>query len=307
MSKFSALKSGYCLFLLAVLLLSCALSAAGCGPLGDKKDAKIEADAKFVPSHPSFITAQELHSYLSFPKEKNYELNGQIISAVVPHHLVAGRLIAGVMRELAVQDPALLVIVGPNHANKGGRIITGYNAWQTPYGMVAVDQDAVSCLLKTGTAVINEEILASEHSIGALVPFVRYFLPQAKIVPVILHHGVSLAEVKRLLQVLKPYLDHDAVLISSVDFSHYLTRSEAQAKDQETLRYMQNFDYLTLMRLGNDYLDSPVALAAAFLRAQGKGINDFTILENTNSGLLLQNDFIETTSYFTLVFTEEAK
>ncbi|NLO97077.1 MAG: AmmeMemoRadiSam system protein B [Peptococcaceae bacterium] len=331
MIKSFAAKSGCCLLAIVVILSCCSLTTVtGCGrqqpevqdikaDTGRNSDFMFEAGAQtknsfeadtgrnvvFSPTHPSFITAREFHPYLSFPNEKKYEIKGRIVSAVVPHHLLAGRLIAGVLRELAVQEPALLVIIGPNHTNKGARIITGYYGWQTPYGVVETDHEAVSRLLEAGVAVKNEEILAEEHSIGVIVPFVRFFLPRAKIVPLILHYNVSLEEVKELLQVLYPFLNHQAVLLSSVDFSHYLTGREAQAKDQETLQHMQNFDYQALKRLGNDHLDSPASLCAAFLWAQNRGIRDFMVLENTNSAFMLGNDFIETTSYFTLVFTED--
>ena len=137
-----------------------------------------------------------------------------------------------------------------------------------------------------------------------MVPLIKHFLPKARIVPVVLHHDVSLQEIDALLDGLEPYLNERAVLISSVDFSHYLTRSEAQVKDRETLSFMRSLDYPALFHLGNDYLDSPASLAAAFLLAQRSGLKDFYVLENTNSGIILQNDFIETTSYFTLVFAE---
>jgi hypothetical protein len=167
-----------------------------------------------------------------------------------------------------------------------------------------VEDRVVSVLLDKGLALRDEEVLSQEHSVGALVPFLKYFLPEAKIVPLILHHDVSLHEVDALLNALEPFLNGRAVLISSVDFSHYLPRSEAQAKDRETIRYMRNFNYATLFSLGNDYLDSPASLAAALRLAEKRGFKEFSVLDNTNSGIILQNDFIETTSYFTLVFSE---
>jgi hypothetical protein len=163
------------------------------------------------------------------------------------------------------------VVVGPN-IQQGRQDLTGYCGWQTPNGVWAPTRGGI---LPAGgrDSRKDEEALAGEHSIGGGVPFIGCFLPEAKIVPVILHHDVGLREVKELLKTLAPYLTDSAVLVSSVDFSHYLTRSEAQAKDQETLRYMRNFDYQALMGLGSDYLDSPASLAAAFswLKTGGSG------------------------------------
>lgn len=269
---------------------------------GCRGDSGTQVRVEASPSHPSFLTTRELNAVLASWQQGNTPVEGRVVSAVVPHHLVAGRLIAAVLEVLARQDPAIVVVVGPNHFNKGGKVITGLYGWETPGGIVEAEGALVKSLVDKGLAVRDEEVLSKEHSIGALVPLIRHFLPKARIVPIILHHDVNLKEVDAILEALKPFLGEKAVLISSVDFSHYLTRSQAQAKDQDTLRYMRDFDYSTLFRLGNDYLDSPASLAAAFRLAQGEGIKEFSLLENTNSGIIMKNDVMETTSYFTLVF-----
>ena len=260
------------------------------------------------PAHPStFVTKQELHAILALAQQcdKVKVPDGRVVSGVVPHHLAAGHLIVGFMEALAGQEPELVILVGPNHHNKGGRVITGLNDWQTPEGLVKTDAAVARNLLGRGLAVRDEEVLAREHSVGGLVPFIKHYLPGTRVVTLILHHDVSLQEIDGLLAALEPHLERKAVLVASVDFSHYLTRREAQAKDRYTLKVMKNFDYATLFRLGNDHLDSPASLAMAFRLAEGKGLKQFNVLENTNSGILLNNDFMDTTSYFTLVFSEE--
>lgn len=279
------------------------LLPAGCSEGAKTGEIKSRGKVEIVSTNPSFVTRQELNSILASSSKKPSSLEGRIISAVVPHHLVAGHLLVNALETLDQQEPGLVILVGPNHFNKGGKAITGYNGWQTPEGVVQTEESAVRHLLEKGLAVRDEEILSGEHSVGALVPLIQHYLPKARIVPIVLHHDVSLQEVDALLNTLEPFLDEKAVLLSSVDFSHYLTRSEAQAKDMETIRYMKDFDYAALYRLGNDYLDSPASLSAAFRLAEKRGIKEFSVLDNTNSGIILQNDFIETTSYFTLVFS----
>ncbi|HHY27353.1 MAG TPA: AmmeMemoRadiSam system protein B [Desulfitobacterium dehalogenans] len=258
-----------------------------------------------VSIHPSFVTQHELSTALAKGSTNPTFIDGRIISVVMPHHLVADRLIVNAMAALARQEPRLVIVVGPNHFNKGGKVITGASGWQTPAGILPSEENLVKHLKEKGLAVIDEEVLAQEHSIGALVPFIKHFLPESKILPIILHHDVSIREVDALLSGLAPLMDEKVVLIASVDFSHYLTRSEAQAKDLETLEVMKDFDYATLLRLNNDYVDSPISLATAFRLAEKEGIRTFTILDNTNSGIIMQNDTIETTSYFTLMFTQK--
>ncbi len=253
------------------------------------------------PAHKSMITHAELVSALNYQLWDQRKGQGAIVSGVVPHHLTADHLTARYFDRLADQDPELLVIVGPNHNNRGARIITGRYNWQTPEGTVLVDQQAVTRLMLSNLAAEDDGTLAMEHSIGNLVPFVRHFLPETRIVPIILHHDVNLEEVDRLIGVIEEVADN-AVVVASVDFSHYLISSEAAARDTQTLNYMRNADYVTLFRLGDEHLDSPPALASAFRWAEKRGAPQFEVMDHTNSGIMIKNEATETTSYFTLVF-----
>lgn len=276
------------------------LMLVGCQEVGDN-DTRVPSN----PAHSSFVTRQQLSYALSLSKPEQEAQAGHQVSGVVPHHLVAGHLIAGYFAGLSQQKPELIIIVGPNHENRGGKVITGFYDWQTPEGLVKSEQTVVEGLLANNLAVQDEAVLAVEHSIGSLVPFVHHYLPQARIVPIILHHGVTISEVDKLLTGLKPYLNEKTVLVASVDFSHYLNSREAEAKDAQTLIHMKNFDLPVLFRMGDDHLDSPASLASAFRWAQAWGITEFQVLDHTNSGIIMNNDLMETTSYFILAFGEE--
>lgn len=312
------------LLLLLIVVVLFALMSCGAAEANKKADAaknmgttnQTPADT-VVGTHPStFVGAQDLQAYLAqWSKEgrdkgeaagkESYKDNGlsmeKILAGVAPHHLVAGKLIAGFFSRLAPQNPPTLILVGPNHTNKGAKVITGLYAWQTPEGPVQSDENVVRKLLDTGLAVLDEEALEEEHSVGTLLPFARHYLPQSKVVPVILHHDVSLQDVDSLLRELQPFLEQGAVLVASVDFSHYLKRQEAESKDETTLALMRELDYTALSRLDSDYLDSPASLFMALRAGEKSGIRKFSLLEHTNSGILLNNDSMETTSYFTLV------
>jgi hypothetical protein len=272
-----------------------------------------ESQTQTEPAHPahssSFVSREDLYYCLAKQdgeKKDSLTLQGQIIGGIVPHHLVAGHLIARFMENLALNsNPEVIVLVGPNHYNLGAKVITGYYDWQTSEGIVKTDKQIVRELVNSGLALENEEVMANEHSIGAVVPFIEHFLPEARVVPLIFHHDVSLDEVDKVLAMLATYLDEKAVFIGSVDFSHYLSRQEAQEKDEYTLQVMHDFDYGNLYSMSSDYLDSPASLALVFRNAERRGITDFHVLDNTNSGIILKNDMIETTSYFTLIFEEK--
>lgn len=269
---------------------------AGCSAPKKEKEAS-------NPAHPSiFVTKDELTRYLSF---KSADIQGTIKAGIVPHHLVAGHLIARFMAALAKEKPETIILVGPNHYNLGAKIITGLYDWQTPQGLVKTDAKIVKAIVDNNLAVKDEVVLSKEHSVGALMPFIKHYLPETKVVPLILHHDVSLEEIDSILRAITPALESGAVLIGSVDFSHYLTRREAEEKDELTLKLMQDYDFVSLYRLGNDHLDSPASLAFVFKDSERRGIKEFQVIDHSNSGILLKNDQLETTSYFTIAFVEK--
>lgn len=303
-------------FLPWLLFLVVSFQMGGCHPNPEATD-RAAAD---IPAHACFVSADELAQIIALERSAQAAplspagqsvvsdqpaRKGKIVAGVVPHHLVAGALILELFREIAAQEPEVIVLVGPNHHNQGSKVITGFGDWQTPLGLVQTERGLVQALLETKRFSQDEEVLDQEHAIGNLMPLLKFCLPNAQVVPIVLHHDVSLAEVDQLLDVLGEHLDEKkAILLASVDFSHYLTRVQAKEKDRFTLQVMNNYDYATLFRLNNDYLDSPASLALVLRLAEKKGFGNFRLLKNTNSGELFQENNMETTSYFTILFAE---
>ena len=236
------------------------------------------------------------------PASEEKNSGDRIYGAVVPHHLLAHRLIAQVFVKMQSTPPPLLILLGPNHENQGDRILTSSLDWQTPFGTVEVDQEVVKRLMDTHMVKIDDYIFTEEHSMGNLMPFVKYYLPETKVVPIIFHHDVSKKEAGLLAKHLSALVEKDAVIVASEDFSQYLTRQEAEDKDKETLKVIEAKNLDTLFTMGNDYLDSPAALGSLFLTMENLDISDLTLLNHTKSGILMGNDIIETTSYMTMLF-----
>jgi len=225
-----------------------------------------------------------------------------IYGAVVPHHLLADRLIAEVFFCLARQKPSTIVLVGPNHENLGERLSTSIQGWQTPFGVVDADTDLIAALEQVSGVKQDDAVCEHEHSLGNIMPFIKYYLPEAKVVPIALHHDVSPRETADLARQLVQTMRKDAVIIASVDFSHYLTAEEAEQKDRETLQALKRNNMGQIFSMDNDHLDSPPSLGVLFSAMENYGLGSFSLLRHTNSGVLLNNKVMETTSYFTLIF-----
>ncbi|HHX24950.1 MAG TPA: AmmeMemoRadiSam system protein B [Thermoanaerobacterales bacterium] len=286
-----------CFVFIIILCLGVILA---CYAPGTRKVYDSKTYVVYPATHPnSFFDHRYFNPNFSV---KNEYPDKKIYGAVVPHHMLAHKLISEVFMLLQKNPPPLLIFLGPNHENRGNKILTSSLGWQTPFGTVEVEQKCISQLLATNLVKREDHVFTSEHSIGNLMPFVKYYLPNTKVVPIIYHHDVSKKEAAQLARHLGKLAEDGAVIIASVDFSHYLTRKEAEQKDIETLKIMEEKNLDTLFTLGNDHLDSPAALGTLFLTMECLGVNNFTLLGHTNSGILLENDLIETTSYITLLF-----
>lgn len=235
--------------------------------------------------------------------EKNELFPRHPVSGLVPHDLFASPLVGDFFRRL---DPRLvkrIILIGPNHFEKGDfKVLSSLYGWQTPFGIVEPDTENINELVNNKLAKIDEEVLSGEHSIGNLVSYLKFYLPQAKITPLILSHSLTQKEVSILAEKLTGINRPDTLLLASVDFSHYLTSLQAREKDEVTERVIRERDYDKLFGLNNDYLDSPATLATVLMTATDNKELDFEILGHTNSGEMQKNENIETTSYFTMAF-----
>jgi AmmeMemoRadiSam system protein B len=89
-----------------------------------------------------------------------------------------------------------------------------------------------------------------------------------------------------------------------MDFSHYLTKEVADEKDEMTRQLILDRDVGKIIRLNNDNVDCPPALAMSILYARKKGLST-EIVRNGNSFDFSQEKPSRTTSYFTVRFFRE--
>jgi hypothetical protein len=217
---------------------------------------------------------------------------------IIPHHWTAGSLIVGPLRDLAAtRHVRRVILLGPNHTNSGGgTIITSGRPWSTPFGDVAPDTALLRTLADAGVSV-EPDVLTFEHSVAGIVPAIRYYLPDAAVLPLILKHTASPADVDRLAAALAPYLDDETVLIGAVDFSHGLSSQEAHARNVESRTLLERMKADQIMRLGNEHLDSPATIAVAIQAARRARATSFELRADTDSSRIAPSDGGPVTSY----------
>jgi hypothetical protein len=241
----------------------------------------------YSPGHPllffdgrSFAAAEAATA--ATPVEPMPDARGLLL----PHDWVGGAFITTALRDLAASRKVTRVIlVGPNHTNAGGAaVLTSDLSWETPFGRAEADRGAVTALAASGLARLEPEVLTYEHSVAGIVPAVRRYLPEAKVVPLILRGGLTAGDVERLATALTPLVDEGTVVVAAVDFSHGLPASVARQRDGETLALLSASDWAPLLRWGNEHLDSPASVAVLVETVGRLGATRFELKANSNSG-----------------------
>lgn len=170
-------------------------------------------------------------AYDSVPKQTHVSS----LSAVSAHHLLIGNKIAELFDRIGSDSVRTVILLSPNHFDRGKTSMqTTQGNWQTPYGILKTDDAAVRLIANEAGVSVESETFIGEHGISALTPFVKRSFNYAKIVPIILHDSVPEENMETLGRVIAKNFP-DAVVIASVDMSHYLPNYAAMYHDEVTL------------------------------------------------------------------------
>ncbi len=210
-------------------------------------------------------------------------LPGRPIAAIAPHHLIDGFEMAAFWKALAAAAPAsVVVVIGPDHhyAGAGPMTIGRDLRYPTPFGTLTPDAPLVGRLLASTAAKTHDPAFAGEHSIHAHAPFIARYFPGARFVPVIVQWGSDPATLEQLAVALNESLPPDALLVASVDFSHFQGEPWATFHDQSAWSTIAAFDTDALFERE---VDSPESLYIAMRFAALRGAKRATRVLHTNS------------------------
>lgn len=237
-----------------------------------------------------------------YPSQNNLG-SSDIVGAIVPHHDLAADYTAELFQKIGKRDIQTVIIIGPNHENSGASdIITGMVAYSLPQYQVHSSSTLVAKLLQDKIAVADTDRLQTEHSIYNIVPYINYYFPEARIVPIILSGRVALAQAKKLGEYLASQMNEKTLIIGSIDFSHYLPTEKANANDRITRSALISHDYDKIYSFDNDYVDSPPTTVAVLTATGLFGAPELEIVRNANQAEAMGASSVpSSTSYFTIL------
>lgn len=282
----------------ALSIILVIITLAGCQGNDLDKDNKMIVDSNNAIYKESI---QSFHSVnLNESVFENVNTKKPFKVGVTSHHLpVAAPFIGDFYEELLKykREEKIAFVIGPDHPEKCQEAITtGSVVYRTGFGDIDTDEEIIQSLVDKG--LVNEEpkCLEYEHSIGVQTDYLDLFLPEIKIVPIVLSSSTSDLEVKTLAEELNKYYE-DSLYIVSVDFNHYRTVEQSLRYDEQTRKAINTLDPAGIEI---DHVDSPPSLKLGFELAK---LNDkkARIFGETNS-YAFTGQYSNTTSYFNVAF-----
>ncbi len=219
----------------------------------------------------------------------------QPASIVVPHHDIVKEKRLEFFQKIAKErlSTKKIILIGPDHFSPIQNNLNYSNInWNLPNQQLPFLQEfepILSPLLNLQNGVIQ-----NDHAIYNLIPDIGLVWPNAKIFPILIGQNFPTSRLNDLIFRIEKICKFDCLLISSVDFSHYLPSALANIHDQKSIYELstQNLEQIPKLEV-----DSPQSLYVLVKFSKLKNANNWNLFYHSNSGDLINNPDIETTSH----------
>lgn len=190
------------------------------------------------------------------------ECNRKFKAGITTHHRLASELVDQLFRCIKNSGhPKTVILIGPNHYLGGRRdVVTARNDWQTPFGIMEADTDIIAGIQSSSAVEINDQVVEHDHAVAFIVPYIEYYLPNTKIVPILIRHSITKSELEGFIKKLAAFVNEETMIIGSVDFSHYQDSESAARYDEETAIIVEKRDLASVYQNGDEHYDSAPAI-----------------------------------------------
>jgi len=188
----------------------------------------------FYPREPSHLE-QLLEKFF-----RNTSSTLNAFGIISPHagYVYSGQIAACAFRAIPETFSGTFIVIGPSH--RGYLTCTSSIPWETPLGILNVDQEIVTAL----DIKIDEFSHQSEHSIEVQLPFIKYRFPRAMIVPIMMGDQDS-TNARNLADAIYKAIckmKKEVKIVASSDFSHYVPDKYARQHDTDAIKALKNLD-----------------------------------------------------------------
>lgn len=208
---------------------------------------------RFYEGNPQLLS-HEIDSLLA--RHANDQKFDSVAALIVPHagYYFSGNVAASAYAQLNPKKPyKRIFLLGPSHHEwlNGASVNGEVDYYATPLGHVPVDREVARQLIEADSVFSYQpKAHDREHCLEVQLPFLqRLFTSHSSpftsnvppIVPIIISTN-DFSKLKRLAEVLKPWLTDENLFVISSDFSHYPSYEDAQKVDAKTGKAIESGD-----------------------------------------------------------------
>ena len=217
------------------------------------------------------------------------EQSNNILAVVVPHHNYVKKerleFWNDVIKESKIKKDKIekVIIVGPDHFGTIKTNISYDNTSWSTYNS-KLDNFFERPDYFPGNYVLNTDLLKWDHAIANLIGEVHDNFPNAQFVPFIIGEKTSFKDLEVLIKYINETCTKNCILVTSVDFSHYVTLDISLEQDERTINILSKKLVKENTFNQNDTIeaDSPASLYVMQEFAISKNLN-WLLFNQTNS------------------------
>jgi AmmeMemoRadiSam system protein B/AmmeMemoRadiSam system protein A len=209
------------------------------------------AAGAFYPSDPSELkqliedlTARARKTRVQLPRNKSLK------ALILPHagYVYSGWTAAHAALVLKSGQFSKVILLAPDHfiGFKNGAV-SDVKAYQTPLGMIKLHTDAADLRKNSDLFRPVPASDRTEHSVEVILPFLQSYLNDFELVPIV----VGPTDINRFAAVIDSITDAGTLVVASSDLSHFLSYSEATARDRKTIERIINGKSAELLQSDN--------------------------------------------------------
>ncbi len=234
------------------------------------------------------------------------------LSIMLPHHDITTFRQKSYYQALSKEiQPSVIVIICPDHFEKGNNLINLPNEieFETPDGNLNPDKELIEAIKNNSeinSAVsLQDDLWKGEHGIFIHTPFLKHYFPSARFVPIAvkpLSTDEEFEYFKKLGKVLSELLPEDALLIASVDCSHYQIPKVTAFHDEVTINTIFNREDPRFAEI-----DSPESVQVIYSYNQSRKADQTVLIDHSSTYDYIPEEMVVSTSHLYLAFYENTK
>ena len=175
-------------------------------------------------------------------EEKNSNMyDYQTRAVIVPHAglIYSGQLAYEGISQLDKNIKNIFIFAPAHRVGFLGLALSGYDAWETPLGVIEINQDINKELIEKFDAQIYDDAHREEHAVEIEIPVIQSVFDDVKIIPVV----VGKENPQKITQIINEYYDNkDFGFVISSDLSHFLNDNMANEVDNKTAQMIESGD-----------------------------------------------------------------